>query len=111
MKKPQLFLLKPGYGKAADQFCPDCALVMGYFDYQPHMREHVDIKLIDFDRPRHDLVKLLGEHLQNSPALIFSEGEQPQDISLSENTKRAYINDGRAICQWLGQTYGGLVPS
>jgi len=111
MKKPQLFLLKPAYGEATDQFCPECALVMGYFFYQPQMRKYVDIKLIEFDKPRRDLVKLLGEDLQSSPALVFSEGERPQDTTFSEYTNRAFINDGRSICRWLGLTYGGLTPS
>jgi hypothetical protein len=75
------------------------------------MREYVDIQLISFDKPRAVLVELLGEKLQNSPALVFSEDERPEGVAVSEITARAYINDGRAICQWLGLTYGGFIPS
>ncbi len=109
--KPKLFLLKPGYGDEGNQFCPDCALVLGYLQYEPAMASVVDIELIDFTRPRQQLVTLLGEDLQNSPALIFPEGVLPNDVSVSSITGRAYLNDGRAICHWLGSTFGGLVPS
>lgn len=109
--KPKLFLLKPGYGEDANQFCPDCALVLGYFEYEPAMRSVVAIELIDFERPRAPLVSLLGEALQNSPALVFPENVHPDGVAVSQVTGRAYINDGRAICRWLGQTIGGMTPS
>lgn len=108
--KPQLFLLSPGYGESADQFCPDCALVEGFFVYQPALKARVDVHYIDFARPRQALVRLLGEELQNSPALVFPEGETPEGVNLAP-TGRAYLNDGRAICRWLGSRFGGLIPS
>lgn len=109
MKKPQLFLLNSGFGESADRFCPDCALVVGYLSYQPKMHEYIDIKLINFEKPRSDLVNLLGENLQNSPALVFAEGDRPQGTLISDDTGRAYINNGRAICRWLGIQHGGLI--
>lgn len=108
--KPQLFLLKPGYGEARNQFCPDCALVEGFFVYQPALKALVDFHYIEFTRPRMALVTLLGEALQNSPALVFPEGVYPDDVAVSE-TGRAYLNDGRAICTWLGRLANGLIPS
>lgn len=111
MVKPQLFLLTPGYGAQGHQFCPDCALVEGYFQYQPALRDKVQRVYTDFERPRSALVQLLGEQLQNCPALVFAEGEQPAGAARSPVTGRAYLNDGRAICRWLGENYGGLVPS
>ena len=78
---------------------------------QPAMQAALDIEYIDFNRPRAALVTLLGEELQNSPALVFSEGEQPEGVNVSSATGRAYLNDGRAICRWLGETWGGMVPS
>lgn len=109
MQKPQLYLLKPGFGDKADQFCPDCALVMGYFSYLPELLEQVELHLIDFERPRAELVELLGEDLQNSPSLVFAQGEQPEGASVSSITGRAYINDGRAICRWFGLNYNGFM--
>ena len=108
--KPQLFLLKPGYGDNADQFCPDCALVEGFFTYQPALKAAVDFHYIDFVRPRQALVQLLGEALQNSPALVFPDGQVPGGVNVAPNG-RGYLNDGRAICRWLGQRFDGLVPS
>ncbi|UTA46903.1 DUF3088 domain-containing protein [Simiduia sp. 21SJ11W-1] len=108
--KPKLFLLKPGYGDDANQFCPDCALVLGYFQYEPAMAQAVEIELIAFARPRAPLVALLGEALQNSPALVFPDGVRPAGVAVAD-TGRAYINDGRAICRWLGNNFGGMTPS
>lgn len=109
--KPQLFLLKPGFGPDANLFCPDCALVAGYLHYQPHLRDQLDIRHIGFERPRPALVALLGEALQNSPVLVFGPGETPEGVALSAATGRAYINDGKQICTWLGRRFGALTPS
>jgi len=111
MSKPQLYLLKPGYGTEANMFCPDCALMEGFFVYHPHLKAQVEFIYIDFDRPRAALVELLGVELQNSPALVFAEGDLPMGLACSEQTGRAYINDGKAICRWLGQQFHGMVPS
>ena len=111
MPKPQLYLLKPGYGSDRNMFCPDCALVEGFFVYHPQLKAEVDFIYIEFDRPRARLVALLGEDLQNSPALVFADSEHPTGIARSQVTGRAYINDGRAICRWLASQFGGLVPS
>lgn len=110
MPKPQLFLLHPGYGPELNQFCPDCALIEGYFTYQPQLRETVEIVRISFDRPRAQLLTLLGEALQNCPALIFAEGDLPDGVAVSP-MGRAYINDGRAISRWLGEHHNGMIPS
>lgn len=111
MAKPQLYLLTPGYGERDHQFCPDCALVEGYFVYQPALRAQVERINTGFDKPRAALVALLGEELQNCPALVFAEGDAPTGVARSPHTGRAYINDGRTICRWLGENFGGLVPS
>lgn len=109
--KPKLFLLAPHYGPDANQFCPDCALVLGYFHYEPAMAAVVDIQTIAFERPRTVLVETLGEALQNCPALVFPAGVEPEGVAISPITGRAYLNDGRAICRWLGITFGAMVPS
>ncbi|AFU98471.2 DUF3088 family protein [Simiduia agarivorans] len=110
MPKPQLFLLTPGYGESENQFCPDCALVEGFFVYQPALKAMVDFHYIAFTRPRAPLVQLLGEALQNSPALVFPEGIYPEGVPVADSG-RAYLNDGRAICTWLGNQAKGLIPS
>lgn len=111
MSKPQLFLLRPGYGEDGAFFCPDCALMEGFFVYHPDLKAEVQFEYIDFERPRAALVSLLGEDLQNSPALVFAEGQQPAGASVSPETGRAYLNDGRAICHWFGEHFGARVPS
>lgn len=83
--KPKLFVLKmpfeDGLGKM--WLCSHCAMIEGSLAVNPHWHEHIDFKRIEFERPREELVTLLGEEHQWLPVLILDEKQtitKPVDI-------------------------------
>lgn len=72
-----LFLLKPTFSdKERDDgdkhyYCPDCAFIEGVLSYYPRLREQLDIRYIDFPKPRKEIVKLVGGKHQGCPNLIL----------------------------------------
>jgi len=68
MEKSTLFLLKPGFrdDNGGPFFCPDCAAVEGFLKYAPEVEIQLDVRRIDFPRPRKDLdeVILLAQHIE-----------------------------------------------
>ncbi|PLP56526.1 hypothetical protein CYK37_25065 [Mesorhizobium loti] len=79
MQKPQLFLLSPDFEDAAypEQrfFCRHSALVEGVIASFPSLESLLDIRRIDFKRPRAEVVTLIGEANQALPVLILPSGE------------------------------------
>lgn len=97
MKKPILFLIRAN--SRADRpegwYCPDCALVEGVLNYYPQLRTAIDVRHVDFARPRSVIVDEIGEAYQDCPCLLLDPGIGPSDLPLvngwrvvSENTKR-----------------------
>lgn len=76
----KLFLLKPDFiDKNRDAhtkyFCPENAMINGVINYYPKLKELLEIEYIDFERPRKQLIKLVGEENQGCPNLIISKNE------------------------------------
>lgn len=77
MKK--LFLLKAdfedaGRGDGKRYFCPDCVMIGGLLSYYPRLTSELEVKYVDFARPRPVLVDLLGEENQSCPVLVLEDG-------------------------------------
>lgn len=71
-EKDILFLLPPAFdvnGEGA-WFCPDCAPVEGLLANYPLLKGALDIRYVDFPRPRADMVALVGEAHQGCPTLL-----------------------------------------
>ncbi len=72
-----LFLLKPNFSDLErDQenkkyYCPDCAFMEGVLSYFPELREKLDIRYIDYPKPRKEIVELVGDAHQDCPNLIL----------------------------------------
>ena len=90
MKK--LFLLKADFQDASRAdgkryFCPDCVMIEGLLSYYPRLSSELEVKYVNFSRPRTALVDLLGAENQNCPVLVFEDG--------------TFINDTAVIIQHL----------
>jgi hypothetical protein len=77
MKK--LFLLKADFkdesrGDGKRYFCPDCVLIEGLLSYYPRLAKELEVKYVNFARPRQVLVDLLGEGNQSCPVLVLEDG-------------------------------------
>ncbi|MCG8643839.1 MAG: DUF3088 domain-containing protein [Desulfobacterales bacterium] len=112
MGKHTLIMLTPwkenGQGP---YYCPDCALVEGFLAYSPHVRDVVNIISVEFQRPRQMIVDLLGAENQDSPVLVLDETQEiPSCAQKSLTTGKAFINDPRTICEFLGEAFDAVRP-
>ena len=113
MAKHLLFLLTPGFYDEEEGpfFCPHSAAMEGFLKYVPEIETHVEVKRIDFQRPRQDIVELLGEENQFTPVLILAKNSDVSaDAQVSEETGRAFILGETEITKFLSRTYNVLRP-
>lgn len=94
MKK--LFLLKADFkdldrGDDKRYFCPDCVMIEGLLSYYPRLNNELEVKYVNFARPRQVLVDLLGEENQSCPVLVLEDG--------------SFINDTAAIISHLTEKH------
>jgi hypothetical protein len=105
--KDRLYLIKPNFideGKV--YFCPGCAQVEGMLSYYPALREKIEIRYIEFPRPRPSLIAEIGEENQGCPKLILGGAYPiPQDVSAGEAKGNRFISDPIAICTYLASAY------
>ena len=109
----KLFLLKPDFiDKSRDArtkyFCPENAMVNGVINYYPKLKELLEIEYIDFERPRKQLIKFVGEENQGCPNLIISKAEVDgnTDISyFSSVGEYLFVNDIPLITKYLSEKY------
>jgi len=73
MTRDTLFLLAPGfYDNSRREYCPECAEVWGLLSYFPSIKESMNIIYQPIEKPRKDIVFLLGDKNQNCPTLVLS---------------------------------------
>lgn len=112
--KDQLFLLKPDFKDQGSGpfFCPESALVEGMLSFYPVLREKVDVHYINFEKPRQEIVSLLGEENQGAPKLVLGEGIRriPPEVSVDTANGRKFISKDIEICRYLASTYGVGTP-
>jgi hypothetical protein len=113
MGKHILFVLKPGFydGEAGPFYCPHSAAIEGILKYLPEIVEKVDVRRIDFQRPREEVIALIGEENQGSPVLVLDEqAEVPPEAQVYPKTGRAFIHDEIKIGNFLSQAFGVMRP-
>ena len=113
MGKHTLFLLNPGFfdGDDGPFFCPHNAAMEGLLKYEPTLETKLDIRRVEFQRPRQEIVKLLGEENQGLPVLVIDETrEAPTEAQVSDETGRAFIVGEIAISNFLHKDLGTFKP-
>ena len=75
MSRDLLFLLKHDFqdGPGAPYYCPECTQTNGVLAYYPQLRHALDVRYVDFRRPRVEFVALVGEVNQICPVLILAD--------------------------------------
>ena len=109
----KLFLLKPDFpDKKIDAhtkfYCPYCAMILGVLNYYPELKDKLEIFFIDFERPRKQIVELIGEDHQGCPNLILDKHEINglTDTSyLKEHGAYYFVNSAPMIAKYLTATY------
>lgn len=113
MARHVLFLLNPGFfdGNEGPYFCPHSASLQGLLAYVPDLEARLDVRRVDFSRPRADIVALLGEENQNTPVLVIDDSEEaPPEAQVSATTGRAFIVGDIAIGDFLHGAMGIMRP-
>lgn len=96
LKQPILFLIRANSrpDRPEGWYCPDCALVEGVLAYYPQLRAAIDVRHVDFDRPRTAIIALVGEAFQDSPCLLLDPAVGPAEAPvingwrvITENTR------------------------
>ncbi|AZZ97836.1 DUF3088 family protein [Pseudoalteromonas sp. R3] len=93
--KPILFVLNMPFedGPGKMWVCSHCAMIEGALAVNHHWADKVDVRRIDFAKPRKAVVELLGEDNQWLPVLIM------------DNKKT--LTQPEAIINYLAETFGG----
>jgi len=92
-------------------YCPDCGVVEGFFAYSPEVRDKIEIFWVDYKKPREKVIEYLGEENQGCPVLVLDDGVKvPFGAKKSFVTGKAYIDDPKIICDYLGQVFNQVRP-
>jgi hypothetical protein len=115
MERPVLFLLKPGFfaDGRGPLYCPACATLEGLFVYEPSLREHVDVRYVDFPRPRVEVVAMLGEGQQGLPVLVMPasiDDEKVRGLDLRTAKERRFLRGPADIGTFLSRLRGTPAP-
>jgi hypothetical protein len=113
MRKHTLFLLHPGFfdGEDGPFFCPHNAAMEGLLKYEPTLESKLDVQRVEFQRPRQEIIKVLGEENQNLPVLVLDETQEaPIEAQISAETGRAFIVGEIAISNYLHKNLSTFKP-
>ena len=113
MNKHILFILTPGFfdGEEGPFFCPHSAAMEGLLKYVPELNSRLDVRRIEFKRPRNEVIELLGDENQFTPVLILDEGaDLPSNAQVSAQTGRSFILGEIEISKYLHEDLGIMKP-
>lgn len=113
MGKHILFILKPGFydGDEGPFYCPHSAAMEGILKYMPDLQEKVEVRRIDFQRPRVEVIALIGEENQGAPVLVLDEAvEIPPEAGVYPQTGRAFMHGTQEIGHYLSNSFGVMRP-
>ncbi len=114
MSRDQLFLLKPDFMDGSDGpwYCPSCATLEGLLSFYPQLREKLEIRYLDFPRPRAAVIAAIGEAHQGLPVLVLAAPVQPagdaalQGLDVGDAGGRRFLNGVSDIGKYLARRYG-----
>ncbi|WP_140724450.1 DUF3088 domain-containing protein [Pseudomonas sp. Hp2] len=113
ISKPILFLLEHEFEDPSQRgqrfFCRHSLLLEGALASLPGLRERLDVRHVDFPRPRRDVIDVVGESNQSLPKLVLP-AEIRSTHAGGEHEGRQYISGTEPILAALGELYGIAQP-
>ena len=110
MDRDILFLLKHDFpdGPGRPFYCPECAQVNGVLHYYPALRHVLEVRYVDYPRPRPEVVALVGEADQGCPVLVLGSRTPPalDGVPLGSHDGRWFVSGAEAIGNYLSQVHG-----
>ncbi len=113
MNRDQLYLIKPHFSnQGKTYYCPGCAEMIGLREFYPALKANIEVRWVDFARPRPELVALLGEENQSCPVLVLHAvpANLPAHLKVQHANGRAFVADAREIGEYLAHTQGIGLP-
>jgi len=111
MTRPTLFILKPSFADPAagpgSFFCPHSATVEGLLSFHPELRERLEVRYVEFARPRRDVIALIGEANQACPVLILPPGSGTTSKTGRSANGRTFFVGASEISEFLA-TWAGI---
>lgn len=108
--RDRLYLLKPHFmdGDQGPFFCPYCAQMVGVLEFYPALKQVLDVRWVDFARPRRELVELLGEENQSCPVLVLQRapGKLPAEVPVQQAKGRWFVEGPTEIALYLAHVHG-----
>lgn len=107
--KDILFLLPADFHDGgARWYCRECAEVHGLLALYPRLADQLDVRILDFPRPRPAMVELLGEAHQNAPTLVIGDPARavPEHVAVKSANSRRFIDSAKPIGEYLAAAYG-----
>lgn len=94
--RDKLFILKQGFQSpnypGRRFFCSHCALFEGLITAFPNLTRRLAVEKIEWQRPRMDIIAIVGEQNQSVPLLVLPKGEtSAHQQGIYEG--RAFISD------------------
>ncbi len=110
MDKDILFLLKHDFadGNLPAYYCPECTELNGVLHYYPELRHRIEVRYVDFQRPRPEIVALLGKANQSCPVLVL--GNPAADAAIGAKVgadgRARFVAGARDIGEYLSRAHG-----
>lgn len=109
MKKDILYLLNLYASEDSQlEFCRECAEIIGLIEYHPRLLEFIEIRRIQPQRPRKELIELLGSDHQHCPVLIIQNYPEnlPTHMGISQSNETLHVVGSVNISRYLSSVYG-----
>lgn len=112
MARDQLFLLKAGFmdGDTGPCYCPSCATLEGVLSFYPELRTAIDVRMVDFPRPRADVIAAIGAANQGLPVLVIAADPAAEQALAGLDVKEAqgsrFLQSPGDIGRYLARRYG-----
>lgn len=93
-------------------FCPQCAEIVGLLEYFPILKNYISIRVVEFSRPRSEMVSLLGKANQNCPLLILQSVPQnlPGHLRVKEANGYSFLEGPKEVAEYLAHVHGTPLP-
>jgi len=114
MNQDRLYLLKPDFldqGKGP-HFCPGCAQMVGLMEFYPILKQKLEVRWLDFPRPRPELIDLVGEENQSCPVLVLKDAPPTRaSPHLAQRAKgRWFVEGADNISRYLACVHSIGIP-
>jgi hypothetical protein len=113
MKRDRLFFIKAHFAEQGkNYYCPGCAEMTGLRKYYPALKQRIEVRWVDFARPRPELVALLADDNQSCPVLVLNSvpPELPARPKVQRTNGHAFVTGVREIGESLAHVHGIGLP-